>query len=200
MTGNIVNDSGTYPLVGTRTGCVLEQEGINRDINSYNFTGTSYITVADSDNLSFINNIFSFSFWMKANDTNGLIGILQKRGYEYSIHANSSSVLNFYAWTNGGSIVYNQAMSYTTNFDHYVWTADGAFSKLYRNSVFIGTSSKTAVSMSNSAIVFEIGKGGDSSGTRYMGGYLSDVRIYDYALSAEEVKNIYNLGKGTLLT
>ena len=46
----------------------------------------------------------------------------------------------------------------------------------------------TAVNASN----FDIGRTADAN---YLGGTIDDVRIYNRALSAEEVKRLYNIGR-----
>ena len=162
--------------------------------SALSFDGTDdYVTMGDKDVFSFADNKFTISFWMKANDTTSLIGVLGKRGspWEYSIHTNTAGTLTFYTWTSdGGNIVYPYlTTTYDTSWTYYTFTADGTRAYLYKNGQLVSSSLKnSAYNLSNSTANFEIGRGGDASGIRYMNGSIDEVKISNRALSPEEIK------------
>lgn len=164
---------------------------------------THYIDYGDKDNLSFSNNIFTISFWMNP-DRNTNLGILGKRGgpWEYSIHVKTTAnTIYFFAYETGGTTVYqNSALFDINQWTHFVWTANGSNSSLYKNGVLYGSPyTKGAYSLSNTTSYFEVGRAGDSSGFNYMSGLIDEIRIFNAALPSSQIHSFYLAGLSKLL-
>ena len=66
----------------------------------------------------------------------------------------------------------------------------------YSNNKLLGVVSNEGVSSSsNTSHNLFIGFGNDNSYPYYLPGLIDDVRIYDRALSADEVQALYNMGQ-----
>ena len=84
---------------------------------------------------------------------------------------------------------------------HFVMIGDGSTNKLYIDGILYGIA-KTYKGITGNTIIIN----GWDNGTYYKtNGYISDFRIYSTALSADDIKELYNtsacvLDNGTLLT
>ncbi|MFA5012996.1 MAG: LamG-like jellyroll fold domain-containing protein [Candidatus Paceibacterota bacterium] len=168
----------------------------------YQFDGTEdYIDIGDKDNLSFENNIFTFSIWINANRTSNL-GVLGKRGlWEYSIYSTNGN-LRFYAWNSAGSYVYaNESPIEINKWIHFIWTANGSNAYLYKNgSVYGSPAAKSSNNMNNTAASFRIGHGGDGGGQQFMSGMIDEVRVFSAAMSTSQVQQNYFAGLNKLFS
>jgi len=164
----------------------------------YEFDGTEdYISIGDKDNLSFTDNIFTFSVWFKLY-TNNNLGILGKRGapWEYSIFTRTANIMRCYTWvSSGASAIYSASTAIETNkWTHLVWTSDGSKAYLYKNSLYVGSVNKTSDNLSNTTSPFEIGRGGDASGYQCMNGLLDEVTIYNGYSSSSQIRESFYSG------
>lgn len=181
------NNNGT--LVGTPT-------YDNSGYFSFDFTD-DVINIADSSSLSFTDNIFTINFWAYFNVVNIIQGVIGKRGWEYSIYAESNT-LYFYTWNPAGSGVY----AITTTIEAAKWynftfTANGTTAYLYKNGSFLSSYNKTANNMGNTTAILTIGRGGAAAtGNAYMNGRISNVSFYSRYLTAQEVSQNFNALRG----
>ncbi|MDD5750129.1 MAG: LamG domain-containing protein [Candidatus Pacebacteria bacterium] len=86
----------------------------------------------------------------------------------------------------------------STNFPSGVWvhlsvTYDGSNVRFYKNGALVSTVAQT-VSAAGDAQPFSIGRTGGYNGG-YFSGSIDDVRIYNYARNADQVRQDYNAGK-----
>jgi hypothetical protein len=72
---------------------------------------------------------------------------------------------------------------------HYVFSYDGTTSRIYRNGILIGTST-VAVNTVNNSNLFRLGLS-ETGVTGYFNGAIDDLKIYNRALSANEVYEVY---------
>ena len=190
--------STTCPIWQTQEQCRLGFGGcLKFDASGAN---GQHVNFGDQDVFSFKDTVFTFSFWMKADDTTSPIGILGKRGhnnYEYSIHGNSGSI-KCYTWTASGSQVYDEiGASYDTNWNHFVCTSDGTKIRFYKNGALVsGPNGKrdNNNNMENASGSFEIGRAGDASATSHMKGLIDEVAIYTKAFTAYQIQHLYAQG------
>ena len=77
---------------------------------------------------------------------------------------------------------------------HIVGVYDGANAIVYANGVKITETARTPLTITN-ALSKKIGR--DETGVRYYNDQLAQPRIYNRALTAEEVQRNYNAGKNT---
>jgi hypothetical protein len=171
---------------------------INGDGSPYSgsFDGVNdYVSIPDSDSLSFTDETVSFSMWISSTSSSGSCFLSKAVGdndREYFFQYGSSSTkVRFY--NNGDKDTYDE-LSYNFNFDngdwyHYVVTGDGSNWKLYIDGSLVDTTS-TTVSMGNYNPNVNIGRFG--SDVLYFDGKIDDFKIFSKALNTTEVQNLYN--------
>lgn len=166
------------------------------------FNGSSYISVKDSDSLD-LDRAFTFGLWIYKDNANDNQPIFtkygesrdeNKKGYSYSLYDSSDStgqrleLMNFADGTNRDnfdtSIVIPNGRWY-----YYTATYDGKNVKLYIDGVLKQTMPFTG-DISNACEALWIGATTDSV---FFKGIMDELRIYNYALTPERVKVLYNL-------
>lgn len=149
------------------------------------------------------NNKIAISFWVKPSSTGiDRYGIIGKKGsgWEWSIYQNYSN-LAFVYWstagghTNGMDANWASGVLSVNKWTHVVYVWDSQKSYFYADGVLVNTkvADNPAINQDRAS---NITLGGNiyTWAVRYWPGAIDDVRIYDRALSASEVKNLYQLG------
>lgn len=156
-----------------------------------NFNGTNnYVYVANGGSLDLAS--YSWTAWVRPSWVSGvppynpavmaLRNILNTR---VSMHVRSD-YSNLDLW-NGSSV---RAFPYTfqqNNWYYIVFTYSSSTATIYINNVVIGSNSFTQ----GSTILLPLNIGDSNGTTEYFNGSIDDVRIYNRALTATEVKNLY---------
>ena len=204
--GTTVNDAMNN-LVLTNSNATINQTGhIDK---AYSFNGTSSrlrTTSVRTDSVG------SYSAWVYRENT----GTFQSF---YSSCRDNSEFYNFnIAKTTDNKLTLfireNTILSYLTStnsipinqWSHIAITSDGSQSKLYINgieeiiTVVNGTNGGFWLSDVTNRVNTNIGRTERQTITDYFDGLIEDVRLYDYALSEQEILNLYNNGKGLLIT
>jgi hypothetical protein len=170
-TGFSSNDGGTWTFDGTND--FIDVSGV------YDFSISQAVTVecwAQSDN----------PLW---NDN----GYLVSRRPQFIIHPQSgTNVVGFYVRIGGSFSFVDVTVSDITKWHHYVLTYDGNDLKAYVDGIFGGSTSPGPGLDSDTGVV-EIGKDDDFS--RFLDGNIASVRLYDTALTSDEVLQNYNATK-----
>ena len=162
---------------------------------SLNFSvAKDLVTVPDSPDLR-VTNPFSFAFWVKVSAGATNISYIDKvnlssvaNGYQIST-GNPGNYIYINLYNNGKEVARcNTAAGAITDqsWEHYAITYDGAHIRLYLNGVQNTVCAATA-SAGTDATPLSIGGPNGSSPT----GIMDEVRIYNRALSAAEVANVY---------
>ncbi|MFA5133862.1 MAG: LamG-like jellyroll fold domain-containing protein [Patescibacteria group bacterium] len=168
-----------------------------------NLNGTTqYLSVADSTRLEPANGL-TVSVWIKPDTIGDSDAILGKTdgnwqsgyGIDFATGWRSNFELqkNIFFWMESYDL-YNVSANVSTNeWTLITGTYDRNTLKLYKNG---GLASSTPFSMAitYTADPLEIGRMGGSNDYNFDGA-IDDVRIYNYALSAQEVANLYNSAK-----
>lgn len=211
------NDQSGNGHNGTVNGASLAADRFGNDSSAYDFNGTSSeIIVADANDLSFVSNQFTVSFWIYSNSNpTSNLAILGKRGsptseFEYLFRkvdgsdATYGNKLFFSGWNLSGttfpytintSTVTPDDTIATNQWENWTITADGTELKAYRDGEFrFSYSRNTSSSFENGTGDLTIGSGGGYNATYYMSGKLDDIRIYNRALDSAEVNAIFNEG------
>jgi|GEM_PF-3596812 hypothetical protein len=173
----------------------------------FNRTDSAHITFGDLENLSFTDNIFTISFWVKVNDTTNKIAVLSKRApfgpFEYSI--DNFFGKNIFAFDNwkapGGPTVYGiDPMKATAQIEldkwqHFVFVGTGNVVKVYLNGVLqSGMDLHNANNFfDNTEASFEVGNGGGWGSNHYFYGCIDDIYIFKRALDDEAIKFLANM-------
>ncbi|MFH1230652.1 MAG: LamG domain-containing protein [Planctomycetota bacterium] len=156
-----------------------------------------YVNVPHSNSLEPVNSV-TFEAWVKRNGDNGSWqGILSKSdfspngGYHFGIQNNQNVLMYLYV---GGTWVGQEVGPVPDNeWAHIVGTYDGAMIKIYINGTLMGSWAQTGnFNYTTDNVNLTIGKRTDAVG-KYNGS-VDEVRIYNRALSAEEVRYHYNRG------
>lgn len=168
------------------------------------FNSTSYISIPPSSFYSLKQSQLSVAFWVKFTNANVgvlsdyiflLSGLNAANEYFDILRANSSSsnVGELRAtFLDGGDATTAQKIT-DTNWHHFVVTYNGGITTGTRrtyldgNLLSVGTG-KTSLTFSSLPTICQIG----SNGSEGLDGYLEDFRIYNRALSYDEVKYLYN--------
>ena len=207
MAGNVAYDRSGQGNNGTLTNGpvrTMGKVGQALDFDGRGPTVGGYIAVPDNSLWNFGNNDFSITFWAKFDDLSGTSGNTGVRdligqsngggtedkwmiGYNFpatnqiSLHMNGSTIKNITA---------NWAAS-TNKWYHIVFTRQSNIWKFYIDKDSI-SSETYADAVPDSTSTLKIGTDGEL--WRYHDGQIDDVRIYNRALSAEEIKRLYNIG------
>lgn len=157
------------------------------------FNGTtSYVQVANSSSLNPTN--LTVSTWAKSDTgTWSNHGFLVSKRSVYIIHPQQGSIgVSFYIFTSGWNAVSCTPTTDITKWNLYSFTWNGTNLTAYINGIQCG--STTPAGPINTTDTNPLYFGVDS-GNRYLNGALDDVRIYNRALPASEIKQLYNMGK-----
>jgi len=194
-TGSInIAASGTQTALGTcTTSGTAWGNGASGKINSsLNFDGTDdYVNIGRKENLNLIpgTNNFTVTGWFKTTNQ----GVVYSFGASSSIRqiqidVNGAGTVEFYA----GGVLLPYSSGYNDGkWHHITGVATTTTMFLYvdgvlKNSQAVGTGTDATYGA-------EIGS--RTGGTGYlMNGQIDDVRVYNYALTSEQVKTLYNGG------
>ncbi|TAN34010.1 LamG domain-containing protein [Patescibacteria group bacterium] len=202
MDGNDINGTKVYDKSGQQnhgTSANTPTKVAGKVGGAMNFNGTSdLVTAANQPSLRFGAGNFSLSAWIKTStggaDSAIIIDKYNADGGQYQFQVQSNGKLHCHTWnaTPGPWASANTVV--TDNKWHYVTcavSANGATATIYLDGVQDGTNTGTAKNTDSSG-TFLIGR---DTTTRYFNGSIDDVRVYNRALSAAEVKQLYNAAR-----
>lgn len=187
-------DGNTDDVVGPNNGSFQNGQVYEQGIlgQAFSLDGQNrYITAPDSPSLS-LTGALTLEAWIKISSNNRQQAIIEK----YDVPAPNGYFLRI---TDGGKVqssVCNAATcsqppaigvtTVSTGIWHHVaGVYDGTTIKVYLDGVLEGTSNTTFIP-TNGAATLKIGARGDDANTR-LGGLIDEVRIYNRALTAEEI-------------
>jgi len=193
-------DGDATDSVGTNNGTVNGATQVSGKINSaYSFNGSN-------DDIALNNNIIggysamTFSVWVKANSFSAVNPILKtwsdiKSNRKILIDIDTSGYIDFdiYTTTQYGGSMSSQISTNTWYF--LTFTYDGSIMKLYIN----GTEQSTTYSASG---IIQTGTLQDYFGktnnvaSEYFNGIMDEIGIWNRALTASEISELYNSGAG----
>ncbi len=199
MTSNVADSSGNGNT-GYLTGFTSTTTVIGKIGQALDFDGVDdYVQVANSISLNPAN--ITISVWAKSNTaTWNNPGMLVSKRNVYILHPISASKkLRFYIYDGGAwqSALYTST-SDITKWHNYIGTYDGSSIRIYEDGVEKSSTSYVGSITTSDTGVLAIGRD-DGYSTRYLNGSLDDVRIYNRALSADEVTRLYQQGATTYL-
>ena len=160
-----------------------------------NLDGQSWAEVHDNESLDFGTGSFTLEAWVKAAyiDTGSSYNVILNLGNTLGVSAGLTSRSGYIAFFYGTS-----SLNYSTSNDgswvHIVGTYDGTNTTIYANGVEESQTARTAINVSTDETKY-IGK--DSNITRIYKDQIAQPRIYNRALTADEVEQNYNAGKNT---
>lgn len=159
-----------------------------------NFNGTnSRVIIPDSNSLDATN--VTVSAWFRADswadgDRNGVF--IKGEAYYLTVDPNGKIHVYAYGKTSAGYHASNATLN-INEWYHVALTIDDNGFKTYINGVLdntVSTGGSVSVSGADAAI------GSEHNGTgRFFNGKIDEVRVYNRALSAAEIKQLYNMGR-----
>jgi hypothetical protein len=218
VNGTIMQDRSPFNNRGTLSGTLTEASGVVNQ--SLDFNGTnSYISIPDKSSLK--PTTVTVAAWVKLDGLNtvttcGNPGV----AHQYAVFKRNSRTDRFEGYgllKNSGNGMWNFAVSSSAGVQggasatgvafvvgkwvHLVGTFSQPNSKIYVDGVLAGQSSSDNFALNYSTRPVFIGRSGECNGAgegnwdAYFNGKIDDVRIYNRALSAQEVSNLYNSAK-----
>lgn len=158
------------------------------------FDGSNdYVNVPTSSSISITADI-TIAAWIKRGVTNQKGDILVRTNgsnwdYEFGIDdTGQDDKIFFYADAPSFFTQYSSGTISDTNWHHVAFTRSGSSTTLYIDGKQSGTSTASGAFNNNSTPV-RIGGDGD---TVYFNGTIDDARLYNYALTTEQIKTIMN--------
>jgi hypothetical protein len=156
------------------------------------FDGTDRVVVQDSPSLDPTNAI-TISAWFNANSWNSGSRILCKGDSEYDFYGAASGgfefSLNIGATSNGTAATTLPSIGV---WHHAVGTYDGTFVKIYIDGQMVAYQEAAGFISSHGTPLLNIGVKPDSSNpVDFFNGSMSDVAIYNRALTSNEVSELY---------
>ena len=170
-----------------------------RKQGALNLDGNSWAEVHDNESVDLADGV-SLECWVYRNGESGYFGFVGKwvnnGNRSYLIATEPSNVIGFYVSKNGSALVSNSYTLSASGWHHLVGTEDGTNLKLYVDGVLVDTDATIAGDIFTSAYNVEIGRYNNSTSNEYAN-QIAQPRIYNRALTAEEVQRNYNAGKNT---
>jgi hypothetical protein len=199
--------SGSQTAVGTcTTSSTAWGNGATGKYNSsINFDGTDdYVEASDNAILDIGNNPFSLSAWVKKGSGSLDRYIIAKGVPNTSGYTLSLENANFIFFRAGTQLMSNQSLSYATavynvtaldtNWHHILATQNTTDMRIYIDGTLAAYRTVTDPGDKSSSQNFDIGRRVDNN-SGFFNGQIDDVRVYNYALTATQVQNIYNGGR-----
>lgn len=191
LDGNAKDDT-IYNNHGTIYGAISTIDRHGQANSAYDFDGTDDYIEGVNNNLTDWPDGITVSVWVKSDTANwNDTGMLVSKRSSFILHPNSGSkTIRFYR-SNGGawsSVAYTSSVD-LTQWNHYVGTYDNSTLKLYENGELKNSKSVTGTIDSDTGNVFF---GRDDGLSRYLDGQLDDIRIYDRALSSNDISKLYD--------
>jgi hypothetical protein len=191
-TNNVPDTVGNYNGTASNVTYSTGQFG-----NAAVFNGSSsYIESGISTNI--LNSDYTISFWGKSSNGSGGQTFINTNNnavafvrIDYSAGGNLSFYHRASSGANDGDSFIVSGMA-DGNWHHVVITKDNTSVKAYKDGSLVGTITSTSGTYSNNTTL-QIGRNNyNANGANNLDGNIDQVRIYDKALSSDEVEILYN--------
>lgn len=177
--------------------------------NALNFSGANYVEASTSNTLSISGNQITVSVWVKP--TAGDYRAILSKGYSssdggYAIRMTRDSEPTkafFQVYNAAGTIGSAGTYSNIKNgvWSHLIGTYDGSQVCFYVNGVLDGSCGSLTGNIKTNSLPVRLGKLATSGGTtEFYVGSIDDARVYNRAISASEIKQLYSAGVAKMNT
>ena len=182
-------NSGLKGPFVTATNVTFSTAGVSGNCASFNGSN-SYISLDGA--IANGTNRFSYAAWVKFNNVSATHCLYSQRtavGEGYSIFLIGGKI----RFDAGGNLWTTTATIAANTWIHFAVTYDGSVKKLYINGNLSSTNTATTtVNVGEKATIGGSSEGDGVANNNRLNGFLYDVRIYDNALTADDVKDAYN--------
>ncbi len=193
-------NTGTLTSMNRATSAVVGKIG-----QALKFDGSSsWVSVADNAGLD--PTVVSVFAWVKRNGNQTWSEIVSKHtgsavsGYQLEFYNTSNDLGAYIRGSEGGGVDYDSGYQIPDNtWTHVGFTYDGSTLHFYANGSAVGSPQSCTNCLAADSRVMGIGvnTSGYPSLSGFFSGSIDDVRVYNRALSASEVQQLYGLGAGT---
>ena len=193
-TGTLVNMSPTTSPVLGKIGQAMAFNGVNQSM-----------PVSSNASLN-ITNSLSISLWIKHNNPNtgnGSVAVFVSKGPydgtngDYLLRMDTNMHYMFALYQGGWNYTTSASTISPNVWHHIVATWDGTTLLMYQDGVQDADTQSAAITLTPNAYPVTIGQTSDQAGNTWYTGSIDDVRIYNRALSAQEVQELYAAGSGS---
>lgn len=169
----------------------------------FNFDGTDdYVNVGNNSSLSPTTGI-TISAWvrpLKKSNAANYSAITAKGGSLYALMIRQDGIVTFYLQGVANWLTNDGTKDLFDGSWHYVTaTYDGNFQRIYVDALLMNSNAITGT-ITSSSVTTVIGRDTTGASTYVFNGSLDDVRIYNRALSAKEITQLYNMGTNYIKT
>ncbi len=206
------------PDINWATNTAFDRSGQSRNSTIFNTTptqgkvgqalqfngSTSYSSSTGFSELGTANQPYSFAGWVKINNGAGDGNIIHMASSVTGIGwclppvGYSGGKLRGYSWNGGGVSVTGTTTLQPNIWYHFVntWDATNGL-RIYVNGVLENSTAMAVYSASGgtNSLFLGFNPGGCAGNLGWLNGSLDEVRIYNRALSASEISQLYNMGK-----
>lgn len=186
-------DSSWNGNVGTATGTTVVTNCARNSCRKFN--GSSDVLTVGRVGATVSTGSISISFWAFQPAAVNFAAIIGCINGDQGTGGQTFEIKN--SGVNDGIIFIHNSYSLSAGalglgkWNHFVGTFDGTNGNVYLNGVLVG--GPTAETLATAAEAnFTIGKLVDGGGTRWFTGNIDDVRLYNRALTAQEIKDLFN--------
>jgi len=197
------DNNGTWSgSSGTNTSATYVTDCVSKKCLS--FDGYDDAVAVTGNTTLDVKSSFSIEMWIKRiAPSPSFICLLRRDGLDtYALYspANSTNICVKFKDSSSGYHLGNYADVPTGQWNHIVGVYDGRYLKFYLNGVIKINDDIGTYTLGAGSGDLIIGRDDPSAGQRYFNGLIDDVRVYNSAVTAFQIKEHYYLGLNSLLT
>jgi len=169
------------------------------------FDGGDYVNIGTPTELNYLGQSdFSVSTWAKRNSSGSSHMIIGKENAAavdgWHLHYESGDTLHFIVKSSVSSQAKSNETITDTNWHHVLGILENNTPKIFLDGKEVTYALQTDVDtpVDDSANNLSVGQAGDFTGQRF-DGLIDEVKIYNFALTADQVKTEYNQGKAQVM-
>lgn len=197
QSGNNINAS----IVGSNSSYVDDRFGNTN--SALNLDGNTYTTSGNPPQVGALTNQVTISMWIRQTPSNwGFVTPLLNKWQNNGLFVGLNSYLaapnqpneNRVRWrVNNGTVVNSNTNVPFNQWHHIVCTYNGAQLRVYQNGVLTGQANHTGT-ITNTITNLEFGRQANGLGNVFYRGDADDVRLYNRALTPDEINVLFNNG------
>lgn len=203
LKGSLLADKTPYENDGTIYGATFTTDRMGQANKALSFDGVNdYVKAGNVFNEEKMKYTMTASAWFKSDVVQTEKYILSKKQYSLDNRAFGIYVYNqevIWSVHDDNNTQYNNVSSFSLgNWVNVVGTWDNGIQRIYINGVLIASSTRAFSRINYSSATFLIGAA-DRGVNNFFNGDIDDVRIYNRALSEDEIKLLYESYNSRLL-
>lgn len=177
----------------TNNGATLTTDRNNATNSAYDYSGSGQYMIVNSPSFSFAQtDSFTVSLWIEKTANQYGIAVMQSSGasgnFIWLFQSSNSGVLNFGSNKQGSAWTWANSNYGINQWEHYVGTYAGGVMSIYKNGVFVTSSTFSNTGSVQSALPLRIGR---SHGGNYFDGKVDDLGVWSRVLTQTEITALY---------